>query len=77
MLTQLPSVVGFIPNSRATEATARGPSSTMRTASSLNSGENCLRRLVTYLPLPDSLLGYVPDCPEVVGHLTHSGGCLT
>ncbi|WP_435875776.1 hypothetical protein [Nonomuraea wenchangensis] len=38
---------------RATDATVRSPSSTMRTASSLNSGENCLRRLVTYLPLPD------------------------
>ncbi|MCA2230453.1 hypothetical protein LDL49_56065 [Nonomuraea sp. NEAU-L178] len=36
-----------------TDATVRSPSSTMRMASSLNSGENCLRRLVTYLPLPD------------------------
>jgi hypothetical protein len=36
----------------ATDATVRSPSDTIRTASSLNSGENCLRRLVTYLPLP-------------------------
>ncbi|WP_219537626.1 transposase [Nonomuraea guangzhouensis] len=51
--TQLPRVLALMSNSRATDATVRSPSSTMRMASSLNSGENCLRRLVTYLPLPD------------------------
>src|SRR5690606_6121389 len=51
--TQLPRVLALMSNSRATDATVRSPSSTMRMASSLNSGENCRRRLATYLPLPD------------------------
>lgn len=42
------SVSSFLGN-----ATVRPPSSTIRTVSSLNSDENCLRRLVTYLPLQD------------------------
>lgn len=51
--TQLPKVPALMSNSRATDTTVRSPSSTMRTASSLNSAENCLRCLVTHLPLPD------------------------